>query len=84
MATAIVSISIADLEGVKALMDEAAAHIKRLTDLLELLTDPGDCWFDHHGGCQEHGYLGLQPGEVCPVRQAQDILDEQRPGWRLP
>lgn len=24
------------------------------------------CRFDHHGGCQAHGYLSLEPGERCP------------------
>lgn len=28
------------------------------------------CWFDHHGGCQEHGYLSLEPGEICPEASA--------------
>lgn len=38
--------------------------------LIAELTDPDDCWFDHHGGCQAHGYLNLQPGETCPQRDA--------------
>lgn len=43
-------------------------------DLLESLVDPDMCWFDHHGGCQAHGYLGLEPGEVCPQEQLKAIL----------
>jgi hypothetical protein len=31
-----------------------------------LATNDEPCRFDHHGGCQEHGYLSLEPGERCP------------------
>lgn len=39
------------------------------------LVDPDDCHFDHHGGCQAHGYLALEPGELCPVEEAKRWLD---------
>lgn len=51
-------------------------------ELLASLIDPGDCNFDHHGGCQEHGYLGLQPGEKCPHQAAKDLLDLHGIEWR--
>jgi hypothetical protein len=38
------------------------------------LVDPDPCWFDHHGGCQAHGYLSLEPGELCPHEQAKRLL----------
>jgi hypothetical protein len=38
-------------------------------ELLKSLADPDDCQFDHHGGCQAHGYISLQPGEECPQRE---------------
>jgi hypothetical protein len=38
------------------------------------LVDPDPCWFDHHGGCQAHGYLSLEPGELCPHEQAKLLL----------
>ncbi|MCE0510608.1 hypothetical protein LVJ59_16285 [Microbacterium sp. KKR3/1] len=41
------------------------------------LTDPDDCSFDHHGGCQAHGYLSLKPGELCPQAEAKERLA----GW---
>ena len=41
--------------------------------LLWSLTDPDDCWFDHHGGCQAHGFLSLEQGEVCPVEQSKRL-----------
>jgi hypothetical protein len=40
------------------------------------LVDPDPCWFDHHGGCQAHGYLSLEPGEKCPHEQAKRLLAE--------
>ncbi|WP_037162539.1 hypothetical protein [Rhodococcoides fascians] len=44
------------------------------TTLLSELVDPDDCWFDHHGGCQAHGYISLQPGQTCPVHDAKTLL----------
>lgn len=32
------------------------------------------CRFDHHGGCQEHGFLALEPGEKCPNQEAHELL----------
>jgi hypothetical protein len=51
-------------------------------ELLVCLVDSDDCWFDHHGGCQAHGYLSLAPGEICPVRETKDLLDEHGVEWR--
>lgn len=42
--------------------------------LLESLWAGTACSFDHHGGCQEHGYLSLQPGEVCPQHEVGEVL----------
>jgi len=44
-------------------------------ELLQSLTDDEPCWFDHNGGCQAHGYLGLQPGELCPQFEAKRSLE---------
>lgn len=38
------------------------------------LVDPTPCRFDHHGGCQEHGHLSIQPGEVCPHEEGKRLL----------
>lgn len=47
---------------------------QKLRVLLVSLVDPEDCQFDHHGGCQEHRFLDLEPGEICPNQAAKDIL----------
>ncbi len=48
---------------------------KLLADLVPLDEDGQDaCWFDHHGGCQAHGYLELKPGERCPVAETRELL----------
>lgn len=47
------------------------------TELLRSLVDGDDCWFDHHGGCQAHGYLSLEPGERCPQAEAKELLAAQ-------
>jgi hypothetical protein len=39
--------------------------------ILRDLVDPDDCWFDHHGYCQAHGWL--EEG-VCPHKRAKDWL----------
>ena len=49
-----------------------------LHDLLESLVDDGECSFDHHGGCQAHGYLSLEPGEKCPQQELRDLLAEDK------
>lgn len=46
----------------------------QLRQLVRDMTDPGACWFDHRGGCQEHGYLDLEPGELCPHAEAKQLL----------
>lgn len=38
------------------------------------LVDTEPCWFDHHGGCQAHGFISLEPGEKCPHAQAKELL----------
>lgn len=63
--------------------ETAAAIVERLArddwliverDLLETLIDDGDCRFDHHGGCQTHGYLTLDQGEKCPQFELKELL----------
>jgi hypothetical protein len=44
-------------------------------ELLESLIEDEPCSFDHHGGCQAHGYLSLAPGEMCPQEEAKRILE---------
>ena len=51
-----------------------AGEVVVSTELLEALTDPDECWFDHHGGCQAHGFLSLEPGERCPQAVARELL----------
>lgn len=43
-------------------------------DLAKELYQPGTCSFDHHGGCQEHLWLDLGPGEECPDGRAQRLF----------
>lgn len=52
------------------------AERDRLADLVRDLADPDPCSFDHHGGCQAHGYLDLKPGEKCPHAEAKELLGE--------
>ncbi len=49
---------------------------ERLLALINDLTDPDDCEYDHNGGCQAHGYLDLD-GEKCPHEEAKEILAEE-------
>lgn len=55
-----------------------------LYDMIDSLAGNSDpCWLDHHGGCQEHGYISLKPGEVCPYAEAKVWLAENKPGETL-
>lgn len=58
-----------DLLGMLRERDEALA---RATDLINDLSDADECYFDHHGGCQAHGYLSLEPGQTCPQHDAKE------------
>lgn len=58
-------------------MQEREAQMRQL---IRDMTDPGKCWFDHHGGCQEHGYLDLKPGELCPHAEAKQLLGDEPNG----
>ncbi len=52
-------------------VQEARAEVEAAVyPLIRDLIDPEECWFDHHGGCQAHGYLSLKPGEICPQAAA--------------
>jgi hypothetical protein len=57
---------------VKAAQAEVEAAVY---PLIRDLIDPEECWFDHHGGCQAHGYISLQPGEICPQAAAKAWID---------
>ena len=62
---------------------EAAAEQRGaapLLKLLEELVDPDDCWFDHHGGCQAHGFISLEPGETCPHQDAKELIRADQEG----
>lgn len=54
--------------------ESAEAERDKLRALVRGLASPDDCWHDHHGGCQAHGYLSLEPGERCPQAEAKEIL----------
>ncbi len=51
-----------------------AAIPENFANLIRDLIDPDDCWFDHHGGCQAHGYLDLTPEQECPHSEAKRLL----------
>lgn len=68
-----------DAIGLRAVWDAARAE---LLDLIFELVDRDDCWFDHHGGCQAHGFLSLEPGETCPHADAKALLAERTPSDR--
>ncbi len=66
-----------DAEVRAAALAEQGEPADQVKQLLRDLTDPDDCSFDHHGGCQAHGYLSLQPGELCPHAEAKQLIA----GW---
>jgi len=62
--------------------DRLALILRRAVDLWrEHMDTDAACRFDHHGGCQAHGYLRLDPGERCPVGA---VLEEARAALEAP
>jgi len=60
---------------VAEVLDEAMREREsQMRQLIRDMVDPDLCWFDHHGGCQAHGYLSLKPGELCPHMEAKQLL----------
>lgn len=51
-------------------------YIEVPVDLLRSLVESSECRFDHHGGCQEHGYLNLEGVEPCPQEELKDWVAE--------
>lgn len=67
----------ADAEFIAHARTDVPALLATLTTALRLvwdMTDDGECWLDHHGGCQAHAYLSLGPGEKCPHAEAKELL----------
>ena len=42
-----------------------------LYQVIDDLTDPDDCWYDHHGYCQAHMWFETDP--VCPHARAKEL-----------
>lgn len=59
-------------------MTHNAEYVRVPRQLLEALIDDGPCIYDHHGGCQAHGFLSLEPGELCPHEKAKWLLEGVR------
>ncbi|MEU1327187.1 hypothetical protein [Streptomyces microflavus] len=57
------------------LLQEHAQGLRERLALVEALVsdfvDPDPCWFDHHGYCQAHGWVGTDPG--CPHGRAKAL-----------
>ncbi len=53
--------------------EDRAALLRLIGDL----TDPDDCWFDHHGYCQAHGWTDTDPR--CPHARAREVLAGETP-----
>jgi hypothetical protein len=58
------------VDEIRALRAGRSGLLRLVRDLL----DSDECWFDHHGGCQAHGYLSLEPGELCPHAETKAVL----------
>lgn len=53
---------------------EAQANAAAARQIIEELTDPDPCSFDHHGGCQAHGFFDLTPENPCGHEKAKRFL----------
>lgn len=52
-----------------------------LVDLVRILSasETAPCRFDHNGDCQEHGFFGIEPGDLCPIEKAKRVVAQYRP-----
>lgn len=50
-------------------------RVRPLLQLIRRLTDPDECSYDHHGGCQAHGF---SKDEGCPHADALKLLLAER------
>lgn len=64
-----------DCERAEAERDEARAETGRLRGLVRDFVDPDECWFDHHGYCQAHGWFATDP--KCPHARAKELLPKE-------
>ena len=70
-------------EDVQASLDDVAPLLEAVEaayPIIRDMVDPDECWFDHGGGCQAHGYLSLEPGENCPQYDAKKWLEHLKGG----
>ncbi len=77
MAKAVITVNVAELPEVEAAMQALNTDLDEALKLLDSFTpdtDDDPCSFDHHGGCQAHGFLSLRPGQICPAVQAHGML----------
>ncbi len=47
---------------------------RTVAEMVRDMVTSDECDFDHGGGCQAHGYLSLEPGEMCPQEEAKQWL----------
>jgi hypothetical protein len=68
-----------DYHEIKAVvLEDDAVYNEKLLNIVRDLVDEDECWFDHHGGCQAHGYLSLRPGEKCPHQKGRELLEKAK------
>lgn len=52
------------------IIDKLKKKVQKARQIIRHLVDEDECDFDHHGGCQAHGYLS----GPCMVKEAKEFL----------
>lgn len=63
------------IDAVTEALDAERAKLAKLREAVEIvedLVDEDDCWYDHHGYCQAHGWMATEPS--CPHMRAKTLL----------
>lgn len=55
-------------------LKESHANAATARQIIEELTDPDPCSFDHHGDCQAHGFFDLSSENPCGHAKAKRFL----------
>lgn len=65
----------------EALNGSHSPELAKAMDLLSELIDKEPCRYDHNHACQEHGYFGMEPDEMCPIQETKLFLESHGVDW---
>lgn len=65
---------IRDREGSPPTIEAVLGDLVESLTLLAAQVDDDECRFDHHGGCQTHGFHDFDATRGCPMVRMRDLV----------